>query len=102
MLPLLLGAVVTAMPKAVTLQIRGHSTAKIVASAASRNLNAESTCFTTAASAKDILVVTGITTKTGANSYTYGMDVRAQHVGTCTITFVSDANRATVHVTVTP
>ena len=102
MLALVLGTVITVTPKALTLQIHGHATAKITASAASRNLEATSTCFSTAGSAKDILVVTGINTQAGAKSYTYTMDVRAQRVGTCTITFTGDANRATVAVTVTP
>jgi hypothetical protein len=102
LLPFVLGAVVTVTPKALTLQIHGRATAKITATAASRNLNAQSTCFTTAGSAKDILVVTGINTQAGAKSYTYTMDVRAQRAGKCAITFISDANRATVLVTVTP
>lgn len=102
MLPLVLGAVIIVTPKALTLQIHGRATAKISASAASKNLNAQSTCFTTAGSAKDILVVTGINTQAGATSYTYTMDVRAQRAGKCTITFTSDANRATVQVRVTP
>lgn len=102
MVPFVLAAMVTVTPKALTMQIHGRATAKITAGAASRNLNAQSTCFTTAGSAKDILVVTGISTQAGAKSYTYTMDVRAQHAGTCTITFTSDANHATVQVTVTP
>jgi hypothetical protein len=102
MLPVVLGAVITVTPKALTLQIHGRATAKITASAASRNLNAESTCYTTAGSPADILLVTGINTQAGAKSYTYTMDLRAQRAGKCTITFTSETNHATVNVTVKP
>jgi hypothetical protein len=102
MLAFVLGAVVTVTPKALSLQIHGRAVAKITASAQSRNLKAESTCYTTAGSAKDILAVTAINTQAGATSYTYTMDVRAQRAGKCTITFTSDADHATVPVTVTP
>jgi hypothetical protein len=102
MLPLLLGVVVTATPKTVTLQLHGSATATVVGNAASTKLRVDSTCFTSAGSAKDILVVTKIGTKMGRASYTYTMDVRAQRAGTCTINFRSGADHATVQVSVTP
>jgi hypothetical protein len=102
MIAFVLGAVVTATPKTVTLQLHGSAAATIVGKADSTKLRVDSTCFTSAGSAKDILVVTKIDTKMGRASYTYTMNVRAQREGTCTITFRSGADQATVHVAVTP
>ncbi len=93
-------APVTVTPKALTLEIGGRVFATVHASAASANLKVSSTCYTTAGSSKDILKVTGISTKTGAKDSTFAMDVRAQRPGKCTITFTSEANSATVSVTV--
>ncbi len=95
-------APVTVTPKTLTLQIGGRVFAKVTATAASASLKATSTCYTAAASHKDILRVTGITTQTGAKESTYSMDVRAQHAGRCTITFTSDANSQSVNVDVKP
>jgi len=100
MLSILLGAVITVSPATLALEIGGKVFAKVTASAASPNLKSTSTCYTTAGSPRDILKVTGLNTQTGAKESKYTMDVRAQRAGTCTITFTSDANSATVHVTV--
>ena len=86
----MVAAPVTVTPKTLALEIGGRVFATVHASAASANLKVTSTCYTTAGSSKDILKVTGISTKTGTKDSTVAMDVRAQRPGKCTITFTSE------------
>ncbi len=96
-------APLTLTPKALTLQIGGRVFGKIVAVAASSSLSiAHSTCFTASASTRDVLKITALNKSNGAKESRYTMDVRAQRPGNCAITFASDADTATVNVTVLP
>ena len=96
-------APLTLTPKALTLQIGGRVFGKILVGAASSSLSiAHSTCFTTNPSTRDILKITTLNKSNEAKESRYAIDVRAQHPGRCAITFASDANTATVDVTVLP
>ncbi|MGC2128873.1 MAG: hypothetical protein WA629_02145 [Candidatus Aquilonibacter sp.] len=96
-------APITVTPTTLVLQIGGKVFGKVTASAASSNLTlAQSTCFTTAGSPRDILKVTGLNTSRGSASMTMSLDVRAQHPGTCVIRFQSESHVGTIDVTVKP